>query len=68
MTSKTKEPKVESVVEETALHRIMIEMKNDSAVLVFTRKDQAQMEYNRLKATGIYCGAWITRLDFNGAK
>ena len=67
MTSKTKE-KEQPIVEETALHRIMIEMKNDSAVLVFTRKDQAQMEYNRLKASGIYCGAWITRLDFNGAK
>jgi hypothetical protein len=68
MTSKTKEPKVEQVVEETALHRIMVEMKHDSAVLVFTRKDQAQMEYNRIKAAGIYCGAWITRLEFNGAK
>ena len=68
MTSKTKEPKVEQVVEETALHRIMVEMKHDSAVLVFTRKDQAQMEYNRLKAAGVYCGAWITRLEFNGAK
>lgn len=69
MTSKTKE-RVEApaVEQETALHRIMVEMKNDSAVLVFTRKDQAQMEYNRLKAAGIYCGAWITRIDFNGSK
>jgi hypothetical protein len=67
MTSKTKE-RPESTLEETALHRIMIEMKTDSAVLVFTRKDQAQMEYNRIKAAGVYCGAWITRLDFNGSK
>jgi hypothetical protein len=68
MTSKTKERVEAPAVEETALHRIMVEMKHDSAVLVFTRKDQAQMEYNRIKAAGIYCGAWITRLDFNGAK
>jgi hypothetical protein len=46
----------------------MVEMKTDSAVLVFTRKDQAQQEYNRLKTAGVYCGAWITRLDFNGSK
>jgi hypothetical protein len=68
MTSKIKERVEAPAVEETALHRIMVEMKTDSAVLVFTRKDQAQMEYNRLKATGVYCGAWITRIEFNGAK
>lgn len=70
MTSKTKTPTIVDTPTsvEPALHRIMIEMKNDSAALVFTRADQAQMEYNRLKAAGIYCGAWITRLEFNGSK
>lgn len=68
MTSKTKAPPVAVELEEPQLHRILVEMKTDSAALVFTRKDQAQQEYNRLKAAGIYCGAWITRLEFNGAK
>ena len=66
MTSKTKaQPQVE---QEAALYRIMVEMNRDSAALVFTRQDQAQMEFNRLKAAGVYCGAWITRLELNGSK
>lgn len=55
MTTKTKHLKTTKIV---------IHMKNESAVLDFTSKDQAQMEYNRIKSAGIYCSAWITDIEF----
>lgn len=47
-------------------YRVRVEIgPYERAVLDFTARDMAQQEYNRLRAAGVYCGRWITRIEFN---
>jgi len=47
------------------IYNVIVEVRGEQfARLGFTNKTIAQNEYNRIKASGIYGGAWITKIEF----
>jgi hypothetical protein len=47
-------------------YAITVELGNSRwAELIFSEREMAQMEYNRIKGQGIYCGAWIQTIELN---
>lgn len=49
--------------------RIVINLgKHDRAVLDFTNKVHAQMECNRIRAAGTYCGAWVQNIELHATE
>jgi len=50
-------------------YRVVINLgKHDRAVLDFTNKTHAQMECNRIRAAGVYCGAWVHEISLNATE
>lgn len=47
------------------IYNVLVEVKNQPfARLGFTDRSTAQHEFNRIKASGVYGGAWITKIEF----
>ena len=45
-------------------YRVVVNFgQHDRAVLDFTNKTHAQMECNRIRAAGTYCGAWVHEIS-----
>ena len=42
--------------------------QHDRALLDFTNKAHAQMECNRIRAAGVYCGAWVHEISLNATE
>jgi hypothetical protein len=58
MNTRTKQSKHSNV------YTIFIEVAHkDTVSLVFTDKEMAKLEYNRVKSQGTYCNRWITKLE-----
>ena len=63
-----KAPKVAKPKPEPS-YRVVINLgRHDRAVLDFTNKTHAQMECNRIRAAGTYCGAWVHEISLNATE
>jgi hypothetical protein len=63
----TKVPKAKTKTEPS--YRVVINLgKHDRAVLDFTNKTHAQMECNRIRAAGTYCGAWVVGIELHATE
>lgn len=59
MTKKNKQ-------EPQGTYRVIVEVgQHTRAILDFTDKDMATMEYNRIRAAGTYCGRWVHKIELH---
>lgn len=61
--------KVKAKAEPQGTYRIIIEVgQHARAVLDFTEKDMATLEFNRIRTAGTYCGRWVNRIEMHEPK
>jgi len=55
--------------QESKIYQVLVDLGNNRwAELNFSERDWAVSEYNRIKGSGIYCGAWIKSLELKETK